>query len=57
VTHPNDLAFPAPGSQGLTKREYIAVKLHAALVAYLGVQSSAEHAVRGADLLLKELNK
>lgn len=57
MSHPNDNAFPGSGAQGLTKREYIAIKLHAALAERLGVESAAIAAVIGADQLLDELNK
>lgn len=58
MSHANDQAFPGSGTgTGLTKREYIAIKLHAALAQYMGVESAARASVIGADQLLEQLNK
>ena len=66
---PNEPAFgisAVPGehaaAHGLTKREYIAAKLMAGLLASPDYANSAwkvmaEQAVAGADVLIRELNK
>jgi len=57
-TNPLDLAFPAEGHPGLTKREYFAA---AALASFdedrLGQDEIAKTAVSIADALIVELNK
>lgn len=61
MSHPNDNAFPGQGSQGLTKREYIATQIYASYVGNVGLrpsfdgQNDRQRAIQAADNLIVQL--
>jgi hypothetical protein len=56
MTQPNDPAFPTTTDPGMSKREWTATQIYAAMIARGGLGDAVE-AVRKADHLIAVLNQ